>query len=107
MKRIPWWCMPLLAALAALAGCAAPAPQAGGERRVHYACEHGETVDVIYRPPPRNSALLLRGAQEIELPPQPSGSGFAYGNGIHALRGQGNELSVEIARMVPMRCHAR
>lgn len=101
---------PALAAVAAaawLAGCAAPPPGEPGARVVRYACDHGDEVEVTYRPPPRNSALLQRGAMEVELAPQPSGSGFVYSNGQHTLRGKGDELTVEIARMVPLRCFAR
>ena len=43
----------------------------------------------------------------IELQQQPSGSGFIYSNGPNTIRGKGNDLTVEIGRMVPIQCKAR
>ena len=56
---------------------------------------------------PGERAVLLRHGQAIELHQQPSGSGFVYSNGPNTIRGKGDELRVEIGRMVPMLCTAR
>jgi membrane-bound inhibitor of C-type lysozyme len=42
----------------------------------------------------------------IELQQMPSASGFVYSNGPNTVRGKGNELTVEIGRMVPIQCVA-
>ena len=38
---------------------------------------------------------------------QPSGSGFAYGDGRHNLRGKGDALTLEVGRRVPLQCMAQ
>lgn len=92
----------LFAALA-LAACAAPTPP--GERRVRYACANDQPVEMQFFAQ-RNLAVLTRNGQAIELPQQPAASGFVYSNGPNTVRGQGDELILEIGRMVPIRCKA-
>ncbi|MEW6465291.1 MAG: MliC family protein [Pseudomonadota bacterium] len=96
-----------LAALALLGACAQTGPAATApERVVRYACDRGETLEVRYRSQPDVAVLSYHG-QRFELPIQPSGSGFAYGDGRHNLRGKGDALTLEVGRMVPLQCTAQ
>ena len=84
----------------------APAPSAnvGAVREVAFACDGGQSVTVRFHPDER--AVLVRNGEEIELRQQVSGSGFIYGNGPTTIRGKGDDLTVEIGRMVPIQCRA-
>lgn len=97
-----------LAPLAVLAaGCATTAdPGSSAAREVAFSCTNGESLSVRFLPE-REAAVLLRNGDEIELQQQVSGSGFIYSNGPNTIRGKGNELTVEIGRMVPIQCTAR
>lgn len=96
-----------LAVLALLGACAQPGPAAtASERVVRYACDRGETLEVSFRSNPEVAVMRFHG-QRFELPIQPSGSGFAYGDGRHTLRGKGDALTLEVGRMVPLQCTAR
>lgn len=111
--HLPWTHMRActsLAALALLGACAqsgpaetATATATATERMVHYACERGETLEVRYRSQPDVAVLSYHG-QRFELPIQPSGSGFAFGDGRRTLRGKGDAITLEVGRMVPLRC---
>lgn len=101
IKPGPW--LPLAALW--LTACSAIQPNPD-ERWVGYDCERGEFVSVRYTQAGER-AVLLRHGQAIELHQQPSGSGFVYSNGPNTIRGKGDELRVEIGRMVPMLCTAR
>jgi membrane-bound inhibitor of C-type lysozyme len=89
--------------LGALSGCATPRPTS--ELRVVYACDRGADLVIVY----------VDGVARIEtgdgppliLPQQRSGSGFAYGNATHTLRGKGEDLTYTIGRMVPLQCRAK
>jgi len=70
---------------------------------VEFSCINSADVTVRFFPD-QELAVLLRNGEEIELPQQRSGSGFIYSNGPNTIRGKGNELSVEIGRMVPLQC---
>ena len=72
---------------------------------VDFACSNGETISVRYQRDP-DVAVLMRNGDAIELPQQRSGSGFIYSNGPNTIRGKGDDLTVEIGRMVPLQCHA-
>lgn len=90
------------------AGCAGPqnAGEVAGERKVRYACSQGEDVEMRFYTG-REMAVLERGGNAVQLHQQPSGSGFAYTNGPTTVRGQGDEITVEIGRMAPLKCQAR
>ncbi len=103
---------------AVLLGCATqPQPQAQpqaqsqsqapstGTREVAFTCDNGEAMRVRFGETPPQ-AVLMRTGGELVLPQQPSGSKFVYGNGRNTIRGKGDELIVEIGRMVPIRCTA-
>ncbi len=82
-----------------------PPPPSTNTREVAFACDNGEAMRVRFTEAPAQ-AVLMRGGSELVLPQQPSGSGFRYGNGRNTIHGQGDELMVEIGRMVPIRCTA-
>ncbi len=98
----------LIIAGALLAGCAAQAPQGEptGERRVDYLCANGEGVQMRFFPL-QGVGVLVRGGRTMELQQRPAGSGFLYSNGPNSVRGKGDELTIEVGRMVPLRCRAR
>ena len=56
--------------------------------------------------PRQGVAVLVRHGMPIELQQQPSGSGFVYSNGPNTVRGKGDEITIEIGRMVPLACKA-
>ena len=98
-----------LGVLLAASGCATPdqpARTAPAPREVVFRCDRGETLLVRFLPE-RRAAVLVRNGQSLELPQQPSGSGFIYSSGIHTLRGKGEDLTVEIGRMAPLPCRAQ
>ncbi len=91
-----------------LAACASPAPTGAviPVQRTQYVCSQGETVELRYFPD-QGVAVLVRQGQTMELHPQPVASGFLYTNGPHAVRGKGDEIQIEVGRMVPLPCKAR
>lgn len=105
---------PIAAILAICAACAcssvpggedATAAPATGANEVAFSCTGGETLAVRFHQD-EERAILLRNGDEIELRQQPSGSGFIYSNGPNTIRGKGDDLTVEIGRMVPIQCKA-
>lgn len=86
---------------------ATPAPQpsapASDERAYAFTCDDGRRIQVRFSKA-RGTATLVREGESTELPQQPSGSGFIYGNGRTTLRGKGDELILEIGKMAPIRC---
>lgn len=99
-----------LAALAALALAACTTTPQPGEaatevREVAFTCAHGETLSVRFFPK-QGVAVLVRNGENIELDQKVSGSGFIYSNGPNTIRGKGDDLTVEIGRMVPLQCKA-
>lgn len=100
-----------LAALAALAlGACTTTPQPGEAatevREVTFTCAHGETLSVRFFPK-QGVAVLVRNGENIELDQKVSGSGFIYSNGPNTIRGKGDDLTVEIGRMVPLQWKAQ
>ncbi|KAF7598909.1 MAG: hypothetical protein CGU28_08550 [Candidatus Dactylopiibacterium carminicum] len=73
--------------------------------RVHYRCASGEQIEVRYFPL-QGVAVLVREGRTLELQQQVSASGFWYSNGPTSLRGKGQQLTLEIGRMVPIQCEA-
>lgn len=82
-----------------------PQDQPADAISVDFACTNGETLSVRYQRDP-DVAILTRNGVAIELPQQRSGSGFIYSNGPNTIRGKGDDLTVEIGRMVPLHCTA-
>lgn len=76
------------------------------DREVGFTCSNGPDLSVRFFPA-QGVAVLVRSGESIELQQQPSGSGFIYGNGPTTIRGKGDDLTVEIGRMVPLQCKAK
>ena len=85
-----------------VAACRSPAEEV---LEVQFACVNSDDVTVRFFPE-QELAILLRNGEQIELPQQISGSGFIYSNGSTTIRGKGNDLTVEIGRMVPIQCRS-
>lgn len=101
----------LVAAMVAVigAGCVSTVPPGGGsmdEREVAFSCDNNESLSVRFVES-REVAILMRDGDAIELKQQRSGSGFVYSNGPNTIRGKGDDLTVEIGRMMPIQCKAR
>lgn len=98
------------AAIACVTAACASKPSvndlSAGGRDVVFACNDGELLSVRFFLA-QGRAVLVRQGQSIELPQQPSGSGFIYSNGPNTIRGKGADLTVEIGRMVPLQCKAK
>ena len=90
-------------ASAPAASAPVPTAPASDERAFAFACDDGQRIQVRFSQA-RKLATLVRNGESIELPQQPSGSGFIYGNGRTTLRGKGDELTLEIGKMAPIRC---
>ena len=89
-------------------GCSAPVQQGEptGERRVQFTCSNGEEVEMRFFPL-QGVGVLVRNGKPMELQQQPAASGFIYSDGSTTVRGKGNELTIEVGRMVPIQCRAR
>jgi membrane-bound inhibitor of C-type lysozyme len=72
---------------------------------IAYSCTNGQSLSVRFFPQ-QGVAVLVRNGETMELDQQPSGSGFIYRNGPNTVRGKGDDLTVEIGRMVPLQCSA-
>ena len=92
--------------VALLAGCSAtPPPDAAtAERRVQFACTNGEHIEMRFLA--HGVGVLVRNGKPLELQQHPAASGFLYSDGPNTVRGKGDELTVEIGRMVPLTCKA-
>lgn len=84
-------------------------PGATGEptaqRRVSFSCENGEEIEVRFFAL-QGVAVLVRQGETHELQQQRMASGFYYTNGPMSVRGQGDELRLEIGRRAPIQCRA-
>lgn len=97
-------------------GCAAPqyhSEEVGeevgeetGQRRVQFICNNNEAIEMRFFPL-QGVGVLVRNGSTVELQQQPMASGFLYSNSSTTVRGKGDELIVEIGRMVPLECRAR
>ncbi len=101
----------LVAAMMAVigAGCVSTMPPAGGsmdEYLVSFSCDNNDSVSVRFFPS-HEAAILTRNGGDIELKQKRSASGFVYSNGPNTIRGKGDDLTVEIGRMMPIHCKAR
>ena len=98
--------LPALACALAACTAAPPNTEHNTMRRVNFACENGEDVQMRFFPA-EGVAVLVRDGRTLELQQQPAASGFLYRNGPNTVRGKGDELQVEIGRRVPIKCKAR
>lgn len=71
---------------------------------VLYTCERGgETLVHFYKQ--KDIAMLIHNKDIIELKREASASGFFYTNYKTSIRGKGNEMSLLIGRMAPIKCY--
>ena len=90
-----------------LTACACSStPPANAARDVNFLCTNGETISISYVSANGTATLTRHGAQ-ITLQEQLSASGFVYSNGPNTIRGKGDNLTVEIGRMVPIQCRVK
>jgi membrane-bound inhibitor of C-type lysozyme len=84
----------------------ATGPDAGNVRRVHFTCDNGEELQVVFFRT-LQIADLVRNQKGTELSKQPSGSGFHYSNGTHTIRGKGEDLAIEVTQQPTLNCKAK
>lgn len=109
----PFYLLPLTSLLCTACTAPSPLPQTTpetfgeptGETRVQYQCSTGDQVEMRFFPL-QGVGVLVRHGATIELQQMPAASGFVYSNGPNTVRGKGDELVLEIGRMVPIRCTA-
>ena len=73
--------------------------------RVQFACSNGESIEMRFFPL-QGVAVMVRHGRTIALQQQRSGSGFRYSNGPNTVWGKGEQITVEIGRMLPFTCTA-
>lgn len=95
----------LLTIAATLSACSHTPPARPDFPRTTYACDNGEQVEMRFFPA-QGVGVLVRAGKTVELQQQPVASGFLYSNGPTSVRGKDREISVEIGRMMPIRCQA-
>ena len=76
-----------------------PGPQ------VMYACPGGSDFAAAFSKEGDLATISVPGQPVVELPRQPSGSGFAFGDSYYELRGRGREATLTAGGR-SMRCHA-
>lgn len=104
-------CCLLLSACAAAPERAAPvdasatssSPRPAPVRSVAYACADGERVE-LRSFPEQGVGVLVRQGSTVELRQQPVGSGVLYRSDTVAVRGQGEEILLEIDGRPAVRC---
>lgn len=107
---------PATAQTTAAPGAAPPPPSPAAQRpptaegkppgpEVRYICPGGTDFSALFSKDSDLATLMVAGQPDIELPRQPSGSGFAYGDSYYELRGRGREATLTAAGR-SMRCHA-
>ncbi|MFA3790864.1 MliC family protein [Aliiglaciecola sp. SL4] len=91
--------------LGALTGCGATSNEANATAvyDVAFTCMNGESLRVRFYTD-QETAVLVRHSDEITLSQRKSASGFIYSNGPNTIRGKGDNLTVEIGRMMPIQC---
>ncbi|WP_219339188.1 MliC family protein [Tepidicella baoligensis] len=92
----------------ALGACSTPPPPPQGMpdvpmSRAYYACSDGADIEMRFFPL-QGVGVLIRHGRNHELQQQPAASGFLYTNGSIRVQGKGDELMLEIGRMVPITC---
>jgi heat shock protein HslJ len=70
-----------------------------------YACPGGSDFAAVFSKEGDLATISVPGQPEVELPRQPSGSGFAFGDSYYELRGRGREATLTAGGR-SMRCHA-
>ena len=98
----------LVLVLACLSGCIGLGAQAKAidYNEVIFTCGREESVLVRFYPS-NGSAILVRDEQTFDLKQEPAGSGFLYTNRRVSIRGKGEDMSIEVGHMAPIKCHAQ
>ncbi len=73
---------------------------------VSYQCERGKSA-LVHFYKKQQLAVLIREDQAVELYQEPTASGFFYRNSKASIRGKGGDISITIARMMPISCHEK
>lgn len=73
--------------------------------QVMYACPGGTDFAAAFSKDGDLATISVPGQPEVELPRQPSGSGFAFGDSYYELSGRGREATLTAGGR-SMRCHA-
>lgn len=102
----PSYAIPLIA-IVSVAGCTTAAQNSTQDSvlPVSFTCENGEQLEMRFFPE-QGIGVLVRNGKMLELKQQRMASGFLYSDGTNVVRGKGDELSVEIGRMAPIKCKA-
>jgi hypothetical protein len=91
-------------------GCASvPAEKvAFGERsnNMQFACGNGDKVEMQFFPE-EGMSVLVRNGWTVGLPQQATETGYAFSNGPTTVRGQGNEMTIQIGYLTPIWCRGR
>ena len=94
-----------------LSGCASqpPAMQAfsapADGSSMQYACGNGEKVEMQFYPE-QGRSVMRRSGWTVELPKQATETGYAFSNGPTTVLGKGNELTIQIGHLAPIRCRS-
>ncbi|GAA4745330.1 hypothetical protein GCM10023264_08410 [Sphingomonas daechungensis] len=95
-------CILLSVVCIASVGCETAPPPPPAARTVHFTCENGPPLTVVFEGD--TATVTPDGGQAIVLPQAPSGSGFSYMTPQNSLRGKGNDVTWTVGRMVPIQC---
>lgn len=95
----------ILGAVLLLAGCTQQTLDNREPLTVNYQCENAPPVSVTFFAN-EERAQLTQGENSFNLAQEVSASGFIYSNGRYTIRGKGDELTLEVGRMMPINCSA-
>ncbi|MEP4890734.1 MAG: MliC family protein [Aliiglaciecola sp.] len=105
--RVARWALKgvIVLSFVVLAGCSTITNEANAsaDYDVAFTCMNGENLRVRFYTD-QEVAVLVRNSDEITLSQRKSASGFIYSNGPNTIRGKGDNLTVEIGRMMPIQC---
>ena len=110
MRTLTLLAMLVVAAAQAQAQAQAPPAEPAAQAQppgpqVMYACPGGTDFAAAFSKDGDLATISVPGQPEVELPRQPSGSGFAFGDSYYELRGRGREATLTAGGR-SMRCHA-
>jgi membrane-bound inhibitor of C-type lysozyme len=83
------------------AGCET-APPPSPARNVHFACDNGSSLDVVFEG--SRATVTPAGGEPLALPQAMAADGFLYATPQHSLRGKGDEVTWTVGKMVPTSC---
>jgi len=83
------------------AGCETTPPPSPA-RSVHFACDNGSALDVVFAGD--QATVTPAGGEPVVLPQAMAADGFLYATPQHSLRGKGDEVTWTVGKMVPTSC---